>query len=160
MPQLFIDSKTTPYGRISVACSQTHLCAAGFGKLRRLDLLPGYQYKTQSTPLTRKALAQITAYLTGTQRQFTLPLHIQGTPFQRQVWQVLQKISYGQTLSYGDVAKRIGKPKAARAVGMACNRNRIGLVIPCHRVIGSSGALTGYAGGLKHKAKLLQLEQA
>ena len=91
---------------------------------------------------------------------FDVRLAPQGTPFQRHVWRVLQRIPYGETLSYGEVARRIGQPGAARAVGAAARSNPIAIIIPCHRVVGSDGSLTGYAGGLQRKAGLLALEQA
>ena len=88
-----------------------------------------------------------------------MPLLIRGTFFQVKVWQELQKIPYGQTISYQELAVRVGNPKACRAVGMANNKNNIGIIIPCHRVIGKNGKLVGYAGGLNIKQKLLELEQ-
>lgn len=101
---------------------------------------------------------QLDAYFAGRLRRFELPLDPQGTAFQRSVWAALQKIPYGQTVSYGALAERIGRPAAARAVGAANGRNPIPIVIPCHRVIGSSGRLTGFGGGLCTKQALLELE--
>jgi len=102
---------------------------------------------------------QLTAYFAGQLRTFDLPLAPQGTPFQLQVWQTLPEIPYGQTLSYGDLAQKIGNPKASRAVGAANGQNPLPILIPCHRVIGANGRLTGFAGGLETKKALLSLEQ-
>lgn len=98
-------------------------------------------------------------YLNGTRTSFKLPLFPSGTAFQRSVWQHLQSIPYGETRTYGQIAQALGKPTAARAVGQACNRNPIWILIPCHRVVGAGQKLTGYAGGLGIKQKLLALEQ-
>lgn len=95
----------------------------------------------------------------GDRKQFDFPIRLNGTPFQKKVWTVLQSIPYGITVSYFDIAKSIGHPRAMRAVGAANRSNPIGIVVPCHRVIGKNGTLTGYAGGLHRKAWLLTLEQ-
>lgn len=105
------------------------------------------------------AVRQLTAYFAGELENFDLPLSPQGTAFQQRVWNELQKIPYGKTISYGELARRIGNPKASRAVGLANGSNPISIVIPCHRVIGSNGKLTGYGGGLPIKEKLLALEK-
>lgn len=102
---------------------------------------------------------QLTEYEKGTRKIFNLPLHLIGTEFQKQVWNALLEIPYGETRSYQEIAIRIGKPKALRAVGGACNRNPIGIIVPCHRVIGKNGSLTGYAGGLSYKELLLNHEK-
>ena len=102
---------------------------------------------------------QLREYFSGTRTKFTVPLDLQGTPFQKFVWSVLIEIPYASTLSYADVARRIGNPRAVRAVGSAIGRNPVSIIVPCHRVIGSSGVLTGYAGGLQRKRRLLELEK-
>lgn len=112
-----------------------------------------------ATPLLREAFTQLHAWLAGERENFELPLAPKGSDFMQRVWQELCRIPYGATASYGAVAAAVGSPKAARAVGMACNRNPIPLIIPCHRVIGSSGTLVGYGGGLEIKEKLLALEK-
>ncbi|MDO5554486.1 MAG: methylated-DNA--[protein]-cysteine S-methyltransferase [Planctomycetia bacterium] len=106
----------------------------------------------------KTAVRQLAEYLAGRRKTFDVPLLPDGTPFQQQVWHALQEIPYGMTLSYGQVAKRIGNEKAVRAVGGACGRNAIPIFIPCHRVIGASGKLTGFACGLDVKERLLALE--
>ena len=110
------------------------------------------------TPLIKAAHRQLAEYLAGSRRVFDLPLSPQGTPFQKTVWTQLLKIPYGETASYGEIARMAGNPKACRAVGMANNRNPISIFIPCHRVIGADGSLTGYGGGLEIKRFLLELE--
>ena len=109
-------------------------------------------------PLIEEAVRQLRDYLAGARRVFELPLDMQGTPFQLRVWRYLETIPYGQTRSYAQVAGAIGAPSAVRAVGAANGANPIPIVVPCHRVIGSSGKLTGYGGGLPLKQKLLELE--
>lgn len=105
-----------------------------------------------------KTKQQLKAYFEGKRTTFDLPLCFNGTPFQIQVWQELCKIPYGQTISYGEQARRLGDKNKARAVGLANGMNPISIIVPCHRVIGSNGQLTGFGGGLKNKALLLQLE--
>ena len=114
--------------------------------------------ETAATPLLLKAAAQLREYFAGTRRDFSLPLAPAGTPFQQSVWQALQTILHGETRTYGHIAMQIGHNKSFRAVGMANHHNPIPIVIPCHRVIGANGTLTGYAGGLEIKRKLLALE--
>ena len=131
------------------------------GKLTRLAFGCGAVSggKQEETPLLREACRQLRFYLAGEIRTFNLPLCPKGTMFQRQVWQALQEIPYGETVSYKALAEKIGNPNACRAVGMANHRNPIAVVIPCHRVVGADGSLTGYAGGLERKQQLLELEQ-
>jgi methylated-DNA-[protein]-cysteine S-methyltransferase len=103
---------------------------------------------------------QLLAYFRGELREFTCPLDLQGTAFQKDCWQALRRIPYGSTCSYADLARRVGRPKAFRAVGQANHRNPVAIIVPCHRVVGSAGSLTGYGGGLEIKEKLLRLEGA
>ncbi len=110
-------------------------------------------------PLIIKVKQQLTEYFKGTRQQFDLPLAPMGTAFQLQAWQALRKIPYGKTISYGEQAKRLGDKNKARAVGMANGKNPISIVVPCHRVIGANGQLTGFGGGLENKAWLLGHEQ-
>jgi methylated-DNA-[protein]-cysteine S-methyltransferase len=120
---------------------------------------PGGRGASLNGPL-RAAADQLDAYFAGALTRFDLPLAPRGSDFQRRVWAALQDIPYGQTESYGELAERIGAPGAARAVGLANGRNPISVVIPCHRVIGSQGKLTGFGGGLDRKKQLLDLELA
>ena len=122
------------------------------------ERLNGFEKK--ETPLIKSAAKQLDEYFRGKLKDFDLPLVLYGTDFQKKVWKALQTIPYGETRSYGQIAGKIGNTKASRAVGMANNRNPISIIVPCHRVVGSSGSLTGYAGGLELKEKLILLEEA
>ena len=122
------------------------------------DELP-QDMQLNETPLLKEAVKQLKGYLAGELKEFSLPLEPSGTDFMKQVWSALCEIPYGETASYKDIAEKVGKPKAARAVGLANNRNPIPIFIPCHRVIGANGSLTGYRGGLEMKKKLLDLEK-
>ena len=112
----------------------------------------------EETLAIKKAHAQLEEYFTGKRKSFDFPLNPKGTEFQKKVWNALSEIPYGKTVSYKDIATRVGNPKASRAVGMANNKNPLMIIVPCHRVVGSNGAMVGYAGGLDVKEKLLKLE--
>lgn len=130
------------------------------GALTRVAL-PGEaapEGETRATPLLERAAAQLAEYFEGRRASFDLPLAPRGTAFQRAVWAALAAIPAGETRSYADIARAVGRPKAFRAVGAANHNNPLPIVIPCHRVIGSSGAMVGYGGGLELKQKLLELE--
>jgi len=116
-------------------------------------------YEKQETPLIKKTAGQLDEYFNGKRKVFDLHLALHGTDFQIKVWNALRTIPYGETISYGQLAAMTGNPKACRAVGMANNRNPVPVIVPCHRVIGSNGSLTGYAGGLELKQNLLELER-
>ncbi len=109
-------------------------------------------------PLLRAAAAQLTDYFAGRSTRFDVPLDLRGTDFQRGVWQALLAIGLGQTRSYGDIARELGAPRAMRAVGAAVGKNPLSVIVPCHRVLGTGGSLTGYAGGVDRKRALLALE--
>ena len=109
-------------------------------------------------PVFRDAIAQLREYFAGTRTAFDLPLAPTGTPFQRDVWTAISAVPFGATISYGELARRCGRPSAVRAAGAATGRNPLTIVVPCHRIMGSGGALTGYAGGLDRKRALLELE--
>lgn len=148
----------SPVGRLLVAGNDEGVRQILFAEGRHeVQPRPGWR---QNPHALSKALEQLRAYFAGSLREFTLPLAPEGTSFQRRVWQDLLKIPYGATISYGELARRVGNPAASRAVGLANGANPISIVIPCHRVIGSNGKLTGYGGGLKNKQWLLALEQA
>lgn len=146
----------TPIGELLLAGQDGALSMIGFpkGAMRR-DPEPDWIYNEK--PLA-KARQQLQEYFAGERREFDLPLELSGTEFQVSVLKALQQIPYGETVSYGEVAKRIGRPKAMRAVGAANGRNPIPIVVPCHRVIGSSGDMTGFGGGIDTKEALLRLE--
>ena len=115
--------------------------------------------ESDTCPVIDAAITQLTEYAAGSRTEFDLPVKPVGTDFQQAVWAALQTIPYGETRTYGEIAAQIGRPKAVRAVGGACNKNRILLLIPCHRVIGKNGSLTGFGAGPDMKAELLNLEK-
>jgi len=124
----------------------------------RLEYMKACGHVNKKTTLLRNAERQLREYFESKRTQFDLPLSLNGTSFQKKVWNALLRIPYGETRSYKDVAEDVGHPKAYRAVGMANNKNKISIIIPCHRVVGSDGSLTGYGGGMDKKAMLLRLE--
>jgi methylated-DNA-[protein]-cysteine S-methyltransferase len=124
-------------------------------RLKKRDVLPG-----ESHPLLTRAATQLQEYFEGKRESFDLPIAFEGTEFQRRVWEALRGIPHHRTVSYNAIARQIGKPAAVRAVGAAIGRNPISIIVPCHRVIGSNGKLTGFAGGLETKAALLKLESS
>lgn len=144
----------TEIGRISITENNGKIDGLYF----EADSLPE-QYAERESRLLKEAVRQLTAYFTGELKEFSLPLEQEGTEFMQSVWAALCRIPYGETVSYRDIAVAVGRPKAARAVGMANNRNCIPLIIPCHRVIGADGSLVGYGSGLDIKVRLLELER-
>ena len=150
----------SPVGELTLVATQTGLAAILWedDDPRRVPLPWGA--RDPGHPVLRETERQLGEYFAGARRAFSLPLDVRGTPFQRTVWQAMGEIPFGETRSYGDLARRIGNPGAVRAVGAANGRNPISIVGPCHRVVGSSGKLTGFAGGLAAKAFLLRLEGA
>lgn len=139
----------TPIGWLTLEANHAGLTKIDFGKLRDCR---------GESAILRQAIQELDEYFTGERREFSVPVNLRGTPFQMRVWEALRKIPYGAIPSYSDIADEIGRPSAVRAVGMANNKNPIPIIIPCHRVIGRDGSLTGYAGGLDVKRKLLDLE--
>jgi methylated-DNA-[protein]-cysteine S-methyltransferase len=147
----------TPLGAFTLAADATGLCALSFPG-EPFDSAKDRQVALETHPLLREAGRQLLAYLNTTRHDFDLPLSIQGTPFQRQVWQQLRTIPYGQTRTYGELAAQVGGRHKARAVGGAAHANPLAIIIPCHRLIGANGNLTGFGGGLPMKQALLELE--
>ena len=148
----FFTTMPSPVGRLTLIGSGDHLVGLRF---------EGERPPTGSVRDDRRlrdAVAQLDEYFAGRRTRFDLPLAPPGTPFQKAVWRALTRIPYGETASYGDIARAIGKPAASRAIGSANHRNPIAIVIPCHRVIGADGSMTGYGGGLDRKRLLLSLE--
>jgi len=142
----------TRVGPVTVASTDRGLAAVHFG-----NNVPEGAVVDDS--VNREIVQQLSEYFEGKRTRFELPLDVEGTPFQKSVWNQLLQIPYGETRSYGDIAKALGKPAASRAVGMANHNNPVAIVIPCHRVVGQNGSLTGYAGGLHLKEQLLSIER-
>lgn len=156
---IFERSMPSPVGPLRVAASDAGLHAIQFPGNRH-PVKQCTPWQPGDHPLLRQTQAQLDAYFAGRLQVFDLPLAPHGTAFQRQVWQALAQIPFGQTWSYVQLARRVGRPTASRAVGAANGRNPLPIVLPCHRVIGANGALTGFGGGLPTKAFLLTLEGA
>jgi methylated-DNA-[protein]-cysteine S-methyltransferase len=148
----------SPLGRMILAATRNGLAGIWFEGQRHLPDSSGWPEQPQH-PVLRQAVAQLREYFAGGRTHFDLPLDLQaGTSFQQSVWHALLSIPHGGTTSYAVLSQRIGRPTAVRAVGAAIGRNPLSIVVPCHRVLGASGSLTGYAGGLERKNALLQLE--
>jgi methylated-DNA-[protein]-cysteine S-methyltransferase len=147
----------TPVGKLMLAGCEDHGLRHIAFQCGKGAMAPKPEWKQSARPF-REATRQIREYFAGKRSAFELRLHPKGTPFQLAVWNALARIPYGETRSYGDIAKTIGRPTAVRAVGLANGRNPLPIVVPCHRVIGSTGHLVGYGGGLRVKQALLGLE--
>lgn len=143
-----------PLGRLRLEADNTGITSITFCSAEAAAELPA-----QPHPLLERAKAQLAEYFAGTRQRFDLPLAASGTPFQRRVWAALDTVPFGQTRTYGEIATALGQPTASRAVGLANGRNPLPIIVPCHRVIGANGKLTGYAGGLARKQWLLTHEQ-
>lgn len=151
----------SPLGGITLAASELGLCGVWFDEQRHGPSQLQIQRWTPAPqdPLLLQTAEQLHAYLAGQRQSFDLPLDLrQGTTFQQSVWHALLQVGFGQSQTYGDLARQLNKPQAVRAVGAAVGRNPVSIVVPCHRVLGAGGQLTGYAGGLWRKQALLQLE--
>lgn len=155
----------TPLGDMLAVFSDAGLCLLEFVGQKRLDrelrqvaAARGGEPQAGRTPLTDRLGRQLDAYFAGTRQAFDIPIDLVGTPFQQSVWRALMQIPYGRTWSYAQEAEHIGRPTAVRAVANANGSNKISIVVPCHRVIGSNGTLTGYGGGLARKEWLLDME--
>jgi methylated-DNA-[protein]-cysteine S-methyltransferase len=156
--QHFRTTLDSPVGALSLVATDEALVALVW-RMQSLTRVPFEEaVETPNHPVLRESTRQLREYFAGTRKQFELPLDFRGTDFQRSVWSALLEIPYGETRTYGQIAARIGNPTAVRAVGAANGRNPIAIIAPCHRVIGMSGDLTGFGGGLDAKAFLLSLE--
>lgn len=147
----------SPVGRLFLAGDSNALLSVSFECSKRAAS-PQANWK-ENRAIFKEAIRQLEAYFSGELREFQLSLAMAGTEFQRRVWEALRAIPYGETISYAQLAVRVGNSKATRAVGLANGSNPIPIIVPCHRVIGSDGSLTGFGGGLSTKKKLLELEQ-
>lgn len=151
----------SPVGRLLLISDDKSLCALLWEWADdEREMLPGRLSKTVAHPVLDLATAQLEAYFRGDLREFSIPLRPSGTSFQLAVWQELRKIPYGETINYGEQARRLGAVNKARAVGAANGKNPISIIVPCHRVIGKNGSLTGFGGGIENKALLLELEKS
>ena len=166
MNWIIVHHGRTEIGELVLGSFQGRLCLLGFGNHDMVQLVTDRIGKRldadvteQDDALLEETRRQIDEYLAGNRRAFDIPLLLVGTDFQRSVWNALLQVPYGATASYLQIARAIGKEKAVRAVGNACRANPIGIIVPCHRIIGSDGSLVGYYGGLSLKRRLLNLER-
>ena len=149
---------SSPLGAMLLVAADAALAGIHFEGQRHLPAIGADWRRCAGHPALRAAQAQLAEYFAGTRTVFDLPLAPLGTPFQRAVWAAIRGVRYGETMSYGGLAARAGAPRSIRAAGAATGRNPWGIVVPCHRIVGADGALTGYAGGLERKRALLALE--
>ncbi len=145
------------YGPLTLVADDGVLCGLYMTDQRHRP--PEETFGERDDTFFGEAVDQLEAYFAGELKDFTLELRLKGTEFQRRVWEELRRIPYGETRTYGDLAHALGNPAASRAVGLANGRNPIGIIVPCHRVVGADGSLTGYGGGLDRKRRLLEFEK-
>ena len=155
---LFYKEMESPVGKLKLVASANALIAVLWERERPNRVKLAMLQHDPQQPILIETERQLGEYFAGARNQFDLPLEPTGTEFQKKVWRALQEIPFGQTRSYLDLAKSIGSAKAVRAVGAANGKNPLSIVVPCHRIVGANGTLTGFAGGLEAKAKLLALE--
>jgi methylated-DNA-[protein]-cysteine S-methyltransferase len=151
------DTFASPIGNLLLAAGEAGLAGVWFERQKHRPDRAGWK-RAPDNPLLARARRQLAEYFARRRREFDLPLDPQGTPFQRAVWKAIAGVPYGTTISYAELARRAGHPGAMRAVGAATGRNPLGIIVPCHRIVGADGSLTGYAGGLARKRALLAFE--
>jgi methylated-DNA-[protein]-cysteine S-methyltransferase len=149
----YLDTLDTPLGTLQIEATERGLCGIWF-PFRARDSVPS----SGKNEVMTVAKQELSAYFAGDLTAFSVPLDWQGTRFQESVWQALLAVPYGETVTYGDIARAIGRPRSSRPVGGAVGKNPLPIIVPCHRIIGSDGSLTGFTGGLDIKIRLLELE--
>lgn len=152
------DFYDSPRGRMLLVANDEGLCGAYFDGQKYLPPIGADWRQDARNVFLQQAKRELKEYFAGRRQRFEVALAPEGTPFQRSVWQVIFKVGFGKTISYGELARRAGSPGSARAAGAATGRNPVSVIVPCHRIVGSNGSLTGYAGGLDRKRALLALE--
>ena len=165
METIYEASIASRLGKITVRTSDEGIREVALGdrilsRQRKSDYVKLNGQKTSGARWARQAARELEEYAAGKRTEFSVPLDVNGTAFQKKVWRALLAIPYGETRSYGEIARQVGNPKAARAVGMANHHNPVAIVVPCHRVIASDGSLGGYACGLQKKSQILQMEKS
>jgi methylated-DNA-[protein]-cysteine S-methyltransferase len=155
---LAYDRYRSPQGTLLLTATPKGLAGVYFKGQKHLPKQRGWQLDRRH-PVLKRAKKELAQYFAGRRKRFSVALDPRGTPFQRAVWKQIARVRFGETLSYGELARRAGHPGSARAAGAATGRNPIGIIVPCHRIVGSNGSLTGYAGGLARKRGLLALEK-
>ena len=160
MNMRYYDFYDSPHGRMLLVATDEGLKGVYFDG-QKYHPRPEAEWRSEpGHPILRQAARELAAYFGGERRGFTTPLAPAGTPFQRAVWRAISTVAFGRTITYGELARRCGYPGSSRAAGAATGRNPLTIVVPCHRIVGSDGSLTGYAGGLERKRALLALEGA
>jgi methylated-DNA-[protein]-cysteine S-methyltransferase len=157
MNMRYYDTLESPHGQMLLVANENGLCGVYFKGQKYFPEAKEGKRNARYAPL-RQAKRELAEYFSGRRKQFEVPLAPEGTPFQRAVWKAISGVGFGETISYGELARRAGHEGSARAAGAATGRNPIGVIVPCHRIMGSDGSLTGYAGGLARKRALLALE--
>jgi methylated-DNA-[protein]-cysteine S-methyltransferase len=157
MNMRYYDTFASPLGRILLVASDDGICGVHFEGQKYLPELKAAKRDARHASI-RRAKRELKEYFAGKRKRFEVALHPDGTAFQRSVWRAISRVGFGETISYGELARRAGHDGSARAAGAATGRNPIGIIVPCHRIMGSNGSLTGYAGGLARKRALLELE--
>ena len=154
----YYDFYASPYGQMLLVAGDEGLCGVYFDGQKYLPSVESQWRRDTQHASLRQAKRELTEYFRGERKHFEVALAPEGTPFQRSVWKAISAVGFGETITYGELAVRAGCPGSARAAGAATGRNPIGIIVPCHRILGSDGSLTGYAGGLERKRALLALE--
>jgi methylated-DNA-[protein]-cysteine S-methyltransferase len=154
----FHDFFDSPHGRMLVTASEAGVTGVHFDGQKYFPADDAGSRRDKRNPLVRQAIRELAEYFAGERKRFEVALAPEGTPFQLAVWRAIATVPYGETISYGELARRAGAAGHARAAGAATGRNPIGILVPCHRIVGADGSLTGYAGGLARKRALLALE--
>ncbi len=154
----YLTLKTPQLGELVLTANETHLTGISFAGSAHVPAALKEAKRDPEHPVLKQAARELQDFLAGQRKDFTVPLHAGGTEFQREIWQQLARIPFGQTITYGELARRAGRPEAVRAAGAACGRNPHAIIVPCHRVIAKTGALQGFAGGLETKKRLLAIE--
>ena len=156
---VFFDRVSTSLGTMVLASDGDALTGAWFDGQRHQPPVEASWQQRRGLALLRQAETELAEYFAAERTAFSLPLAPAGTPFQREIWRAIAAVAYGQTIAYRELAARIGRPACIRAAGAATGRNPLSIIVPCHRIVGADGALTGYAGGIERKRRLLALER-
>ena len=156
----YYDSFESPHGKMLLVASEKGVSGIYFNRQKYFPEPKKDWKRDERHAVLKQAKRELLEYFAGKRKRFEVPLAPDGTPFQRSVWKAISKVGFGKTLTYGELAAKAGRPGSARAAGAATGRNPIGIIVPCHRIMGANGSLTGYAGGLRKKRALLALEGA
>ncbi len=154
----YYDTFESPHGRMLLVATEVGLCGVYFNRQKYFPAKEKQWKRAPGHAPLKQAKRELAEFFAGKRQHFDVALDPEGTPFQRSVWKAISRVGFGKTITYGTLAAKAGRPGSARAAGAATGRNPIGVIVPCHRIVGANGSLTGYAGGLARKRALLQLE--